>query len=127
MPVSLTQSPAPGTLLIRHAGDSLTFTLGSSDAPAGHAFLRTNLRQAAVQRAETIAAVESGSPPPGLDWEDLPMLAEGPGLWSLTLPLPDVGSFEAKAYLLPAGQHVPVWPGAGGNVRVKVEPIPSVL
>ena len=122
MSVSLTQSPAPGTLLIRHAGDFLTFTLAGPETPAGEVFLRTNLRQAVVQRAETIAAVELGSPPPGLDWEDLPMLPEGPGFWALTLSLCDVGAFEAKAYLLLPGQHIPVWPGAGGNVRVKVEP-----
>ena len=122
MPFPLTQSPAPGTLLIRHAGDSLTFTLAAPAVADSEAFLRTNLRHAAIQRAETIAAVEWGSPPPGLDWEDLPMHPEGPGLWSLTLPLPDVGAFEAKAYLHLPDHPGPVWPGSGGNVRIKVEP-----
>ena len=122
MPVSLTQSPAPGTLLIRHAGDLIDFTLACPDPLSGRAFLRTNLRHAAVHRAEIIAAVEKGQPAPGLDWEDLPMVPGGPGLWSLTLPLPDVGSFEAKAYLHVRDHSAPIWPGPGGNVRVKVEP-----
>ena len=97
MAVSLTQSPIPGSLLIRHAGDQVAFSLHPGTATAGGAFLRTNLRQVARHRAELIAAVEQGFPPPGLDWEDLPMAPDGTGGWSLTLPLPDVGSFEAKA------------------------------
>ena len=122
MAVSLTQSPIPGSLLIRHAGDQVAFSLHPGTATAGGAFLRTNLRQVARHRAELIAAVEQGCPPPGLDWEDLPMAPDGTGGWSLTLPLPDVGSFEAKAYLLPDELSPPVWPGAAGNVRIKVEP-----
>ena len=122
MAVSLTQSPIPGSLLIRHAGDQVAFSLHPGTATAGGAFLRTNLRQVALHRAELIAAVEQGCPPPGLDWEDLPMAPDGTGGWSLTLPLPDVGSFEAKAYLLPDELSPPVWPGAEGNVRIKVEP-----
>ncbi len=119
---SLSQKPEPGALLIHHAGDVVRFSLLAAEAGSGRAFLRTNLRQAVRHREELIAAVEHGCPPPGLDWEDLPMQPEGPGEWSLTLPLLEVGSFEAKAYLLKEDLKPPVWPGAGGNVRIKVEP-----
>ncbi|MDB6071950.1 MAG: glgE2 [Verrucomicrobiales bacterium] len=122
MPVSLTQTPAPGSLLIRHAGDDVTFSLTTSEPVTGVLFLRTNLRQAARQRDEIIAAVEESAPPPGLDWEDLPFLPDGAGGWTLTLPLPEVGSFEARAFLLTDELLPPVWPDTPGNVRIKVEP-----
>jgi len=129
MSSDLSQCPAPGTLLIRHAGDSLTFVLSSSQPTSGPAYLRTNLRQAARHRAELIAAIEDHLPPPGLDWEDLPMTAEAgtgpagsPVRWTLTLPLPDVGVFEAKAFLLSDVSQPPTWPDGGGNVSIKVEP-----
>ena len=122
MSISLTQSPAPGSLLIRHAGDQVTFTLHPRGPLAALAYLRTNLRQATRHRAELVAAVEENQPPPGLDWEDLPMKADPTGGWSLTLPLPDVGIFEAKAYLLGQDSSTPEWPDAGANVRIKVEP-----
>ena len=76
MSSALTQSPAPGTLLIRHAGDSLTFILASDQPATGPAYLRTNLRQAARHRAELIAAIDDNIPPPGLDWEDVPMIPD---------------------------------------------------
>ncbi|MDB6136265.1 MAG: glgE2 [Verrucomicrobiales bacterium] len=122
MATFLTQSPAPGAAMILHAGDSVTFRLELSGEMPGTAFLRTNLRQAARQRAETIAAVEEDAPPPGLDWEDLPMLPDGPRRWTLTLPLTDVGVFEGKAFLHVSEDQAPVWPDGGGNTRVKVEP-----
>ncbi len=122
MSVSLTQLPAPGTHLIRHAGDHAHFSLRASAPMAGQAFLRTNLRQAARRRAELIAAVEEAAPPPGLDWEDLPMRSDGDGGWSLSLPLPEVGTFEARAFLLPEELAQPLWPSDDGNVAIKVEP-----
>ena len=122
MSASLTQLPAPGTLLICHAGDEADFSLRWSEEGSGQAYLRTNLRQAARRRAELIAAVEEAAPPPGLDWEDLAMISDGVGGWSLTLPLPEVGSFEARAFLLPDDQSAPRWPEHQGNVRIKVEP-----
>ena len=127
MSFALSQLPAPGTLLIRHAGDTLTFVLTCVQAAAGPAFLRTNLRQAARHRAELIAAIDDNLPPPGLDWEDLPMVqdpsdGEAAARWTLTLPLPEVGVFEAKAFFLPDPARPPAWPGDDGNVRIKVEP-----
>ncbi|MES2706446.1 MAG: amylo-alpha-1,6-glucosidase [Verrucomicrobiota bacterium] len=122
MALFLTQSPAPGTAMILHAGDEVTFVLEASGETLGAAFLRTNLRQAARQRAETVAAVEEDAPPPGLDWEDLLMSPDGPRRWKLTLPLTDVGVFEAKAFLHVSENDPPLWPAGGGNARIKVEP-----
>lgn len=120
--VSLTQFPSPGEAFILHAGDTVTFRLKLSAPVKGRAFLRTNLRHAARRRAEIIAEVERGIPPRGLDWEDVPMESKGPLEWSITLPLPDPGVFEARAGLLPEDGSTPLWPEAQGNARVKVEP-----
>ena len=115
------QDPPPGTSLIKLAGGAVLFSL-SSDSPAASAFLRTNARNAATRRREVRLAIESASPRPGDDWEDIPMTPDGPGRWTCSLPLVSPGFFEARAYLLPDNSSTPLWPAESGNVGIKVQP-----
>lgn len=109
-------------MLILHAGDMVSFSLDAGEQGAGGtAWLRTNLTGAAVKRKEIIESTESGTALLDRDWFDLPMKAQAPGLFSLSIPVYEPGIYEAKSFFLPdKGQH-PVWP-EGGNVTVKVEP-----
>jgi len=117
----LLQHPGPGQRLIRFAGDTLTVTLRGVDTPAGTAFLRTNIGHATIRRREIVRRVESDSPFQFRDWHDWPMPRRDDGTFAITVPLAEVGRFEAKAGLLPDGGAEPLWP-AGENIVVKVEP-----
>ena len=70
------QAPAPGSRLLRHAGDTISFSL-TLDRPAnGTAWLRTNLGHADQARKEIIEQAASGRTRPDEDWQDLPMRSE---------------------------------------------------
>ena len=81
---------------IFYAGDTVTFTLSGLEGRAGRAVLRSTIGRAAVRRQELIDHNETGAPLLGLDWHDLEMEAVSDGTFSLTLPLVEVGVFEAK-------------------------------
>ncbi|MCP5526330.1 MAG: glycogen debranching enzyme N-terminal domain-containing protein [Verrucomicrobiales bacterium] len=119
----LQSSPAPGERLVRFVGDRVAFALrpaeGEPCPPGWRAFLRTNLGRADALREEIITAVEAGKPSSLASWRDIP-LAWTDGAWRVTLPLAEVGWFEAKAYAVdPHGwQH---WP-PGDNLGLAVQP-----
>ncbi|MBD3369569.1 glycogen debranching protein [Candidatus Fermentibacteria bacterium] len=114
------QIPAPGSRLISHSGDLIRFEL-TTGSDSGRAYLRTNLGHADVRWTEIVERVEDGSPRLYQDWHDVPMEAKGNGRFALTLPLLEVGRFEAKAFVVPEDSDQPVWP-EGENVVLKVEP-----
>ncbi|MCF7847414.1 MAG: glycogen debranching enzyme N-terminal domain-containing protein [Kiritimatiellales bacterium] len=115
------QTPAPGTHLINFSGDTITFTLEGGNGMEGQAWLRSNIGHARIRRNEIIRHAEDGLPPLSRDWHDIPMNRVEDGKWSLTLPLPGVGRFEAKALFIPADGAKLLWPD-GGNTVIKVEP-----
>ena len=119
--LALQQSPPPGAALLRCRGDILEFALCVPDAPAGRAWLRTNLGRGAVRRREIAAWVERERPILSRDWHDIPMPATAPGRFAVRLPLLETGFFEAKACFLPDAARDPLWP-AGPNATVKVAP-----
>jgi glycogen debranching enzyme len=124
MPLAMT--PESGCRILKHQGDLVTFTLTTGSARSGTAYLRTNLGHCADHHQEVIRHVEKDQPILNRDWHDLPMHAASEGCtWTLTLPLDEVGCFQAKAFFLPEGQHEPEWP-EGDNVRLKVEPAHTV-
>ena len=118
---TLQQVPAPGTRMIRHAGDRVTFTLDLGGDPRGTGWLRTNIGRAAVRARERVQFIERGAPILAHDWHDVPLRRVAAGRYAVTLPLFEVGRFEAKALFLAAGESEPVWP-PGGNTVIKVEP-----
>jgi predicted glycogen debranching enzyme len=113
--------PNPGSFHLKWAGDLFEVTL-KLDAPRkGRAVFRTNLGLAHVHRQEIIASTESGEPVLARDWHDVSMRETAPGLFSVRLPLTQVGIFAGKACFFAQGSKVPEWP-AGENLRIKVEP-----
>lgn len=110
---------------IFHCGDTVTFRLEGVENLPGRAVVRTNLGRAAVHRAELVELNERQQPPAGLDWHDLELRFRGGGVWELTLPLLEIGVFEAKCCFIP-NDHSPIrWPD-GDNFRIKVESAAAV-
>lgn len=105
---------------IFYAGDTITFTLDGLEGRAGRAILRSTIGRAEVRRRELIEHNEKGTPILGLDWHDLEMTPVSDGKFALTLPLTEVGVFEAKCCFIPADHPGIDWP-EGGNFRIKVE------
>ena len=110
---------------IFYAGDTVTFILCGLKGRAGRAVLRTTIGRAAVRRRELIEFNEKGSALLGMEWHDIEMDAAGDGVFSLTLPLVEVGVFEAKCCFVPAGRTAIEWP-PGENFRIKVEPAAAI-
>ncbi len=113
--------PPPGSNLLTHCGDTLTFTLRMDVARRGTAVLRTSLGGAAVKNREILASAEAGRPALALDWSDIPMTEVEPGVHVVRLPLLEVGCFHAKACFFPEGGGRAEWP-EGDDVHIKTEP-----
>jgi len=116
---SIQQTPLPDTHMLMFRGDTCTFTLSLSSPYTGKAYLRTNLGQAQVSRKEMIQEVCKGTPPVGRAWYDKPMRQIDPHRFQTTLPLCEVGHFEAKSYFLKDNDSTPIWP-VGGNTIINV-------
>jgi len=112
------QTPPPGRRLVRFRGDLQTFTL-EVGCRRGTAWIRTNIGHAAVARDEIVRQVHDDQPPPGRDWFDLSMRAVDDRRFCITLPLCEVGHFEAKCFFLPSHGDDPQWP-RGPNVVLNV-------
>ncbi len=109
-------------MLVRSRGDSLAFSLNLASPESGQAFLRTNLGRAEIRRREIIDRVEKDKPVMKADWRDLPMPETAPGHFELTVPLAEVGRFQAKAFFEPERPEAPLLWAEGADVTVKVEP-----
>ena len=114
-------TPHPGSFHLKWAGDLFEVTLRLDAARQGRAVFRTNLGLAHIRRQEIIASTESGEPALARDWHDVPMRETGPGVFSVRIPLTQVGIFAGKACFFARGSNVPEWP-EGGDLRIKVEP-----
>jgi predicted glycogen debranching enzyme len=117
---TLVMEPATGERFVRFVGDRVRFAVrGVGASSVRRALLRTNLGRAAARRREIIAAHAGGAVHAGASWRDVPMQKAGDG-WQIELPLAEVGSFKAKAYLLDKKnwQH---WP-EGLDVGISIHP-----
>jgi len=117
----LKQHPAPGAHLLRFRGDTCTFTLSAHEEAKGSAWLRTNIGQGRIVRSEILREVLHDESPLSRDWFDIPMKEIGHGIFTVTLPLCEVGHFEAKSYFLAEGKTDPLWP-PGPNTVINTEP-----
>jgi len=115
------QEPQPGTRLLKFRGDTQTFTLWLHSAKPGSAWLRSNFGHAYTTRQEIINGVDANLPPLGGDWFDIPMKRIDDRTFQVTVPLCEVGHFEAKCFFLEQGSLQPIWP-EGFNVSINVEP-----
>ena len=121
----LLQTPEPGRRFVRFRGDTVTFALTQARPAPGEAWVRTNIGRGAVARREIVAEVEAEIAPLGRDWFDIPMRRVAPDRFEATLPLAEVGHFQAKALFLPEGERDPLWP-EGGNTTFNVGPARTV-
>jgi len=119
--IHLHQSPSPGSQHILHTGDTIEFTLQGDQPLNGTAWLRSNLGNAATRRMEIMQHTLRQQPFLDLDWHDMPMRRVNERSFRITIPLTEVGFFQAKAFLLPEGTDQPHWP-EGANAAIKVEP-----
>ena len=119
--MSIQQIPEPGQQMVLFRGDTVTFDLSLPAGSDGSAWLRTNIGHAAVTRREIIRHTEQDIPPLGQDWFDIPMRRIDERRFSLSLPLTEIGRFEAKGLFLPADAADPLWP-EGPNTIIHVEP-----
>jgi predicted glycogen debranching enzyme len=103
------------------SGDTQVFTLRLSHPLKGGAWLRTNLGHAGTCRNEKIREVLYDDPPLGRDWFDIPMPIVDELTYRATIPLCEVGHFEAKCFFLKEGVADPLWP-EGSNTIINVEP-----
>jgi len=117
----LIQDPAPGVHLLMFRGDTQTFSLTLPDDDKGSAWLRTNIGYAHITRAEILGEIERDETPLGRDWFDIPMKRTGDRHFEISVPLCEVGHFEAKCFFLKSGESTPVWP-QGTNTVINVEP-----
>ena len=89
----ISQVPEPGTSVILHQGDVVTFTVSAVHPVAGtSAWLRTNLGRAAIRRREILAHAEAGEAILGRDWHDIAMRETSSGQWVIKLSVPENGA-----------------------------------
>ncbi|MFO8083896.1 MAG: amylo-alpha-1,6-glucosidase [Desulfobacterales bacterium] len=121
MNFQISQHPEPGTRCIKFRGDTRTFMLTLSEPRLGRAYLRTNIGHAETSRKEIIRNVHDEHPPLGHDWFDIPMERLNDTMFRITIPLCQIGHFEAKCFFIPENAARPVWP-PGPNTALNVEP-----
>ncbi|MCL2105114.1 MAG: alpha-amylase family glycosyl hydrolase, partial [Kiritimatiellaeota bacterium] len=85
------QLPRPGEFLLRWLGDVLDVTLRLDAPRKGIAMFRTNVGNASVRRREIIEG-----PVLARDWHDIPMTESAPGVFTVRVPLDEVGVFAGK-------------------------------
>ena len=115
------QLPEVGSFNLKWVADIFKVTLKLDSPVKGRAVFRTNIGKAHIKREEIIASKESGDPILARDWHDVPMIEKAPGVFSLSIPLLEVGIFSGKACFFAEGSDVPQWPD-GDNMIIKVEP-----
>ncbi|UCG09320.1 MAG: glycogen debranching enzyme N-terminal domain-containing protein [Desulfobacterales bacterium] len=118
---NLVQLPNPGVRLVKFRGDMLTFALTLPHPQRGSAWVRANLGHAKPSREEIIREVEHDETRMGRDWFDIPMHQVDETHFTVTLPIIEVGHFEAKCFFLKKGELSPIWP-QGPNVAINVQP-----
>jgi len=115
------QIPYPGQHILAFCGDTLEFILRVPRGGEGRAWLRTNIGHVDTARLAIIAETTLRQKRLAEDWFDIPMMPAGNETYRLVLPITEVGHFEAKAFFLPEGAKIPLWP-QGDNTSINVHP-----
>jgi predicted glycogen debranching enzyme len=116
----LLQNPEPGRRMVKFCGDTVVFTLVLPHPDDGTAWVRTNIGQAKVIRNEIFQQVEQDESPLGRAWFDIPMKRIDRQSFQASLPLFEVGHFEAKCFFLKKNEINPTWP-QGPNTVINVD------
>ncbi|MEA2012532.1 MAG: hypothetical protein U9O87_05530, partial [Verrucomicrobiota bacterium] len=116
----INQIPICNSRYLLYRGDKISFSLKLSSKTPGKAFIRTNIGRRKITSEEIIKETEKKQYPAGRDWTDYQMKKISETEFSISLPLLEVGHFEAKTLFLPSDKTDPVWP-EGENVTINVE------
>ncbi|MBE6357384.1 MAG: glycogen debranching protein, partial [Lentisphaerae bacterium] len=114
----LQQRISPAKVLF-FTGETVTFHLSGVPEKAGKVLLRTNICGGKAKISEEINKTETGRMPENSDWHDFDMHNCGSGCFEITLPLVEIGIFEAKCCFLPADGSPALW-AQGDNFTIKV-------
>ncbi len=117
---TLTQNPMPGEAMVMFCGDLCEFSLQLSCEIQGNAFIRTNFGGALKSRKELIKKVEKDEIKLNGAWYDILMEKKSETLFTVILPLNEVGHFQAKCFFIPFDSDIPIWP-IGENTIINVE------
>ena len=74
-----------------------------------------------IARNEIIARVDRNEIKLNEAWHDIQMVRQGPAVFSITLPLSEIGHFRAKCFFWAKDSDEPVWPPGEDSV-INVEP-----
>ena len=102
------------------SGECAVFEFSGIPVTPGRAFLRTNIGSAQITRDDICESAASGRAASGRDWRDFEMLSSSPGCYTLTMPLLEVGVFEAKCCFIPSDGSPIIW-AQGANFEIKVQ------
>lgn len=122
--MTLTQTPAPGTFHIHRCGDVFQLTLSTKDKTLCP-YLRTSLGGAKKQRTALITKTEQDLITSRNNWLDIPFQKIENNSYQITLPLYEVGYFEAKIWFKDQNSDKIKW-APGDNIFVKVEPASTI-
>jgi len=118
------QSPTAGSFNIYRRGDVFQLHLHLKD-PTLRPYLRTSLGGAKQLRSSIINAREREITGSENNWRDLPLIKKDDDNYSITLPLHEVGYFEAKLWFTKKDQPDIIW-APGENIYIKVEPASTI-
>ncbi|WP_300668247.1 amylo-alpha-1,6-glucosidase [Desulfoluna sp.] len=114
----LTQTPAPGSSLVRYEGEMISFVLTVGEGLEGEGVVRTNLGFTAPETQESCPDYPENA------WRDIPMRSDGQGGFVLTLPVTESGYFEVTCCVKQKSQKPEdgiLWV-EGGNVKIHAKP-----
>ena len=121
--MTLSQHPIPGSFNIYRCGDLFRLTLTASNIEE-LPYIRTNLGSAQAQRDAIITNTEEERTTSRNNWRDIPLTQEIGDEYSITLPLSEVGHFEAKVWFKDKNKQI-LW-APGDNIQIKVEPASTI-
>ncbi|MDA3853333.1 MAG: glycogen debranching enzyme N-terminal domain-containing protein, partial [Bacteroidales bacterium] len=123
--MTLTQNPTPGSFLIHRCGDVFQLKL-TVENKSLQPYLRTSLGGSKKQRRAHILKTEQDLITSRNNWHDLPLTKVDELNYEITLPLYEVGLFEAKVWLSHTKTKKVIW-APGENTLIKTEPASTIV
>ncbi len=122
--MTLKQIPIAGSSNIYRCGDIFQLML-TVENDTLQPYLRTSLGGSRKQQAALIINIEEDRITSRNNWKDIPFDKKDNNQYIITLPLYEVGHFEAKVWLHNPETNETIWT-SGDNVHIKVEPASTV-
>ncbi len=123
--MTLIQTPAPGSFNIFRCGDVLQIKLSVEDQSL-RPHIRTSLGGAKKLGNTIIIKTEQELSTSGNNWLDLPFNKLNDKDYEITLPLYEVGYFEAKVWFKQGRKKDIIW-APGDNIHIKIEPASTIV